>query len=201
MGKGHSKNKKNGGAAGAAISGNLSEPPPPAATDPRLPLNARQKFSITKSWKGIARAMEPTGVDMFVRLFKDNTELLNLFEKFQELKSQESQRESMELAEHANVVMSTLDESISSLDNVDYFIDYLKQVGKMHRRVPGFKKEYFWRIEKPFLSAVQETLGDRYTDNMANIYELTIKYILETVAQGYEEATESQQPAKSSAAS
>ncbi len=36
-------------------------------TDPRLPLNVRQKFNISKSWKGIARAMESTGISMFVK--------------------------------------------------------------------------------------------------------------------------------------
>lgn len=42
----------------------IPEPPPP---DPRLPLTAKQKFNIIKSWKGIARAIEPTGVYMFVK--------------------------------------------------------------------------------------------------------------------------------------
>ncbi|XP_076043578.1 uncharacterized protein LOC143026671 isoform X4 [Oratosquilla oratoria] len=44
----------------------LPEPPIPDAPDPRLPLTARQRFNIVKSWKGIARAIEPTGVYMFV---------------------------------------------------------------------------------------------------------------------------------------
>lgn len=44
-----------------------SEPPPPAAPDPRLPLTARQKYTMIASWKGISRAMQPTGVCMFVR--------------------------------------------------------------------------------------------------------------------------------------
>ncbi|KAK0180281.1 hypothetical protein PV327_005941 [Microctonus hyperodae] len=42
-------------------------PPPPAATDPRLPLTARQKYTIIASWKAVARAMEPTGIYMFVK--------------------------------------------------------------------------------------------------------------------------------------
>lgn len=37
------------------------------AVDPRLPLNVRQKFNLTKSWKGISREMEMTGVLMFVK--------------------------------------------------------------------------------------------------------------------------------------
>ncbi|XP_031339684.1 uncharacterized protein LOC116168155 [Photinus pyralis] len=43
------------------------EPPPPAPTDPRLPLTARQKYTIVASWKGISRAMESTGMNMFLR--------------------------------------------------------------------------------------------------------------------------------------
>lgn len=36
-------------------------------SDPRLPLNARQKYSMLASWKGIARALEPTGIYMFIK--------------------------------------------------------------------------------------------------------------------------------------
>lgn len=43
------------------------DPPPPAPTDPRLPLTAKQKYSMLASWRGISRAMEPTGVYMFIK--------------------------------------------------------------------------------------------------------------------------------------
>lgn len=43
------------------------DPPPPTAPDPRLPLTARQKYSMVASWKGISRAMEPIGVHMFIK--------------------------------------------------------------------------------------------------------------------------------------
>lgn len=36
-------------------------------TDPRLPLTAKQKYSIIASWKGISRSMETTGINMFVK--------------------------------------------------------------------------------------------------------------------------------------
>ncbi|KAK7074044.1 hypothetical protein SK128_010114 [Halocaridina rubra] len=66
----------------------------------------------------------------------------------------------------------------------------LHQIGASHRKIPGFKKEYFWKIESPFLEAVRLTLGDRYTDNMDNIYRITIKFLIETVIRGYELAAE-----------
>ncbi|XP_018573743.1 neuroglobin-like [Anoplophora glabripennis] len=161
---------------------------PPAQVDSRLPLTAKQKYSMLASWKGISRAMESTGVCMFLKLFEEHGELLNLFEKFKELKTKEDQANSLELQEHASTVMNTLDEGIKGLDNLDAFFEYLHQVGASHRRIPGFKVEYFWKIEKPFLEAVQTTLGDRYTDNVENIYKITIKFIIETLITGYDNA-------------
>ena len=38
-----------------------------AKFDPRLPLTVRQRFNIMKSWKGIARNIQETGVLMFMR--------------------------------------------------------------------------------------------------------------------------------------
>ena len=78
------------------------------------------------------------------RLFERNAELLTLFEKFRELKTPAEQAESLELAEHATVVMNSIDEGIMSMDNVDFFFDLLHQIGGSHLRIPGFKKEYFW---------------------------------------------------------
>lgn len=40
---------------------------PPAQVDARLPLTAKQKYSMLASWKGISRAMESTGVCMFLK--------------------------------------------------------------------------------------------------------------------------------------
>lgn len=46
----------------------------------------------------------------------------------------------------------------------------------------------FQKIEEPFLQAAKTTLGDRYTPNIENIYKLTIKFILENLVKGYEDA-------------
>lgn len=71
-----------------------------------------------------------------------------MFEKFRQYRTKEEQINSMELAEHANNVMNTLDEGIKGLDDLDNFFAYIHQVGASHRRIPGFKVEYFWVSEK-----------------------------------------------------
>ena len=45
----------------------LEEPQEPPATDPRLPLNARQVFRVKKNWKGIKRKLTETGIELFIR--------------------------------------------------------------------------------------------------------------------------------------
>uniref|UniRef100_A0A0N7ZCF1 Globin domain-containing protein n=1 Tax=Scylla olivacea TaxID=85551 RepID=A0A0N7ZCF1_SCYOL len=130
---------------------------------------------------------------LYSRLFENHSELITLFTKFRQLRTRDEQAESLELAEHATMVMNSIDEGIKAMDNVDFFFGLLHQIGASHRKIPGFKKEYFWKIEHPFLEAVRLTLGDRYTDNMDNIYRITIKFLIETVVRGYELA-ESKEP-------
>ncbi|XP_064602552.1 globin-3-like [Liolophura sinensis] len=163
----------------------LPEPAPPAPTDPRLPLTARQVFKLKKSWKGIKRNMELTGVEMFIRLFKINSDLKRLFSNFKDLDSEDALRENEALEKHALLVMSTMDEAISNIDNVDYVYDVLNRVGQSHGRFSGFVAELFQWMEIPFLESVQLTLGDRYSENMDVIYKITIKFILKTVQSGY----------------
>lgn len=55
------------GGSDGGTRGGTEDPPAPAPTDPRLPLTAKQKYSMLASWKGISRAMEPTGVYMFIK--------------------------------------------------------------------------------------------------------------------------------------
>ncbi|KAM3959699.1 neuroglobin [Aphomia sociella] len=164
----------------------IDRPPPPS--DPRSPLTAKQQYCMLASWKGISRQIEKTGIILFVKLFEENQDLLNLFEKFRELKTKEEQVMSAELAEHATQVMHTLDEGIKGLGDVDTFFTYVRHVGATHHQVPGFKSENFMKVEQPFLEAAKTTLGDRYTPNIENIYKLTIKFILENLVKGYEDA-------------
>ena len=67
-----------------------------------------------------------------------------MFAKFQKLKTRDEQASSEELAEHAVSVMSTLDEGIRSIDNMDNFHLFLTQIGQSHCKIEGFQKEFFW---------------------------------------------------------
>ncbi len=40
-------------------------------------------------------------------------------------------------------------------------------------------------MRNPFLRAVEQTLGDRYSDRMRVIYEVLIDYFVKTMEEGY----------------
>ncbi|KAL8585150.1 hypothetical protein ACOMHN_013165 [Nucella lapillus] len=161
--------------------------PVQSKTCEQLGVSAKQIFSLRQSWKGIKRNMEETGVEMFVRLFKSNGELKNMFHAFKDLNSDDEMRSNEALENHATLVMTTLDDAITHIDNFDYVAEVLRKTGASHVRFEGFKSENFWNIREPFLEAVKITLGDRYTDNMEAIYKVAITFILTTMTQGMED--------------
>ncbi|XP_055881102.1 neuroglobin-like isoform X3 [Biomphalaria glabrata] len=151
-------------------------------------ISYKQGFSLKQSWKGIKRKMEDTGVEMFVRLFRSNSELQAMFKGFKDIKTDSELRSNEALENHATLVMTTLDDAITHIDNYEYVKDLLYRTSATHTKFTGFQPAYFMHVKEPFLEAVRVTLGDRYTDNMQNIYTIAITYVLQTLKEGMEEA-------------
>ncbi|KAK3787490.1 hypothetical protein RRG08_025752 [Elysia crispata] len=153
-------------------------------------LSYKQVFSLKQSWKGIKRKMEETGVEMFVRLFKTNSDLQALFQGFKHIRSDDELRSNEALEYHATLVMTTLDDAITHIDNYEFVRQLLHKTGGSHIKFQGFEPDNFMQIKEPFLEAVRVTLGDRYTDNMKTIYTIAITFILSTLVEGIKEAME-----------
>lgn len=78
------------------------------------------------------------------RLFEANGELKSMFTSFEKLKYSSDLRESRHLKNHALMVMCTLDEAITNLDDLDYVTDILHKIGRTHTRFQGYTSETFW---------------------------------------------------------
>ncbi|XP_070181499.1 neuroglobin-like isoform X1 [Littorina saxatilis] len=151
-------------------------------------IEMREIFLLKQSWEYNEIHMVETGVEMFIRLFKSNSELKNMFHEFKDLTSEDDLRANEALENHATLVMTTLDDAITHIDNYDYVSEVLRKTGASHVRFEGFKSDNFLNIRDPFLEAVKITLGDRYTDNMESIYKVAITFILQTMVEGMEDA-------------
>ncbi|XP_069118263.1 neuroglobin-like isoform X2 [Argopecten irradians] len=127
----------------------------------------------------------PLYIEYLARLFKSNADLMAIFEKFTNIQSEDELRQNEYLEQHATLVMTTLDDAISRIDDYDYVKGHLHRTGATHQRFDVFRPENFWKIREPFIEAVKITLGDRYTEYMSNVYEITIDFILKSLEDGF----------------
>ncbi|XP_033734278.1 neuroglobin-like [Pecten maximus] len=155
----------------------------------QLDLSKRQKFLILKSWKGISREIKTTAVNMFSRLFETNEELKPYFVDVSKCPTISDIRTSSKLEGHAVMVMNIIDDAMSNFDDITSIEGLLLNVGESHRKFSWFKSNYFWKLEEPFLLAVRETLGDRYTSNMETTYMKAIHFILSLLEIGFKRKT------------
>ena len=85
---------------------------------------------------------------------------------------------------HATVVMEAIDSALTDIDNAEMTHLKLKQLGVEHKK-RGIEPELIAVIREPFLSSVEQTLGDRYSDHMRHIYEVFVDYLIKEIADGY----------------
>ena len=83
-------------------------------------------------------------IHLFFRLFETNTEVWDLFATFKDLETVSDLRGNRSLENHAMMVMCTIDETITNMDDLDYVIDMLQRVGKTHTRFQKFRADLFW---------------------------------------------------------
>ncbi|XP_076464737.1 uncharacterized protein LOC143296596 [Babylonia areolata] len=156
--------------------------------DPRIPLTGRQIYLIKRSWKGISRNMSATGINMFLSLFEKNESLIRFFSGLQSYRTLAELRASSVLEQHVSGVMLTVDEAITNLDDADYVLSMLRNVGQTHIRFQGFDPNVFLLLKEPFLLAVRDTLGDRFSASMEDIYGKAVTFILSTLVEGFKQA-------------
>ncbi|KAL1236982.1 Cytoglobin-1 [Trichinella spiralis] len=160
-------------------------------TDERIPLTPRECFLLIQNWRAISRKMVDTGIRTFIKLFSNNVDLLELFPTVkQEIQSNPESFDTEILEYHAQRVMSVLDQAIHLIGDADSFFNLLHLYADYHAKKQLFSPDFFWEIEPALVDSIKETLGDRYTENMANIYPKVFKLILSTLVQFCREASE-----------
>lgn len=154
--------------------------------DARCPLDQRQLYCISKTWKAINRNMSVTAINMFVRLFETNKDIQQMFNNLKDVSSVAELRNSKVLEGHALKVFCTVDDAIVNFDDMDYVIRMLQVVAQFHaQRLTSFEESFFWRIEEPFILAVKEELGDRFTLTTETTYRATIRFIIGNLAKEF----------------
>ncbi|KAL1235499.1 Cytoglobin-1 [Trichinella pseudospiralis] len=189
--KSESKNEKNASTPEEVVFTDRTGNTIVLTTDERIPLTPRECFLLIQNWRAISRKMVDTGIRTFIKLFSNNADLLELFPTVkQEIQSNPESFDTEILEYHAQRVMSVLDQAIHLIGDADSFFNLLHLYADYHAKKQLFSPDFFWEIEPALVDSIKETLGDRYTENMANIYPKVFKLILSTLVQFCREASE-----------
>ena len=66
-----------------------------------------------------------------------------MFENFKHIQTDDELRSNEALENHATLVMSTLDDAITHIDNFEFVSNLLQRTGASHIKFAGFKSSYF----------------------------------------------------------
>lgn len=149
-----------------------------------MTLTHKEIFQLKMSWKGVRRTLEDTGVAMFIFMFEACPDTKNYFEKFKSM-SNDVLAKNEPFINFATNVMEALDTAITELDDAEKTHQKLKKIGAKHKAA-GILDTMLKEMRNPFLRAVEQTLGDRYSDRMRTIYETLIDYFIKALAEGYD---------------
>ncbi|KFD55230.1 hypothetical protein M514_03871, partial [Trichuris suis] len=148
--------------------------------DPRIPLTPKQCFLLIQNWRAIKRRILDTGIRMFIKLFQNNEDLLTFFPRVKMDEATNTYNTEV-LESHAEKVMGVLDQAVHSVGDADKLLNLINVYAEYHAKKPNFQPTFFLKIAPALLEAIKETLGDSYTENMANIYNAFIQLLIGTL--------------------
>jgi hypothetical protein len=116
-------------------------------------------------------------------MFEANPETKTYFEKFKNM-SNEALSKYEPFIKYVTDFMELFDTAVTELDEAEKTHQMLKKSGLDHKK-RELPDTLFKEMRNPFLKAVEQILGDRYSDRMRNIYEILIEYLLKALLEGY----------------
>lgn len=172
--------KGSAGGKGAGLDNDADTP----KQNPYISLTHREIFQLKMSWKAIRRTLVETGVNMFIFMFEASPDTKTYFVKFKDVPNDVLVKKEP-FKDFANNVLEFMDTCVTELDEAEKTQNNLLAMGAKHK-AKDIPITMFKEMKTPFLRAVEETLGDRYSDRMRVIYEVLIDYFIKTMEEGYE---------------
>jgi len=80
-------------------------------------------------------------------------------------------------------LMEQFDTAITELDDADKTHAKLQTIGTQYRA--DHMPDTFIKVSGGQARAVEQTLGDRYSDRMRSIYEVFVDYLIKAMLEGY----------------
>lgn len=146
-------------------------------------LTEDQKKMIGETWLLVKTSgtLEDRGREMFLRLFDENPELLPLF-PFADEDTPEKLRNSDRLRRHGIRVMTTIDEAIAGLDDMETVAARLSALGERHAHYEA-RKAHFQHVGVALIWVLETNLGDRWIPDVKDSWVTLFEVITEVMGE------------------
>lgn len=152
--------------------------------EPDIIISEKEKAIIKRQWKSLSIDMKEMGIAVFLRIFRDNPEIKQLF-PYKD-KDKEQLLKTSGFKHHATRFMHTVGTGVANIDDLEKTMTLpLLNLGKQHFRCTGFKPIYFEIFYHAIVKVWKEKLGLCYTAESEKAWRQVLVFIMEKLKKGY----------------
>ena len=155
-------------------------------------LTDEEQAVTQRTWSQLQSGeVQAMGVTIFLRIFELAPETKKTFPAFRNLSKEELVTNVM-FRSHATRFMKAVEVTMNNLDALDVIIiPNLKQLGRVHTGINGFKVEYLDVFEVAMEEVWTAELGKQFDDATRKAWKKIFHLITSKVMEGYEDASSS----------
>lgn len=154
------------------------------------PITQEQISLVQDSWKLVNGDLEQVGVEFYVRLFKENPELFQLF-SFRDIanSTEEAMRTDHRFKRQGLVTMQHVDLAVASLNDLGSIVPALKDLGARHSMYK-VEEHHFSPVGAALLDTLDKGLGEKFTSEVKEAWTVVYGIVADTMKAGLKEALE-----------
>ncbi|KAJ7379983.1 hypothetical protein OS493_012745 [Desmophyllum pertusum] len=166
------------------------EKPETVEEDIEGPVTKEQISLVQETWGLVKSDLEQVGVEFYIRLFKENPDLLQLF-SFKDIdnSTEDVMRTDDRLKRQGLVTMQHVDLAVASLNDLGSIVPALKDLGARHTMYK-VEEHHFALVGGALLDTLDKGLGEKFTAEVKVAWTVVYGIVADTMKAGMKEALE-----------
>ncbi|KAL9952372.1 hypothetical protein ACROYT_G039622 [Oculina patagonica] len=154
------------------------------------PITQQQITLVQDTWKLVNGDLEQVGLEFYIRLFKENPEVLQLF-SFRDVDNsdEDAMRTDTRLKRQGLVTMQHVDLAVASLNDLGSIVPALKDLGARHTMYK-VEEHHFAPVGAALLDTLDKGLGEKFTTEVKEAWTVVYGIVADTMKAGAKEVLE-----------
>ncbi|XP_033183838.1 globin-like [Bombus vosnesenskii] len=150
--------------------------------DPKLGLTNKEKRIVRETWAVLRANSVKVGVDIMISYFKRFPQHHRAFPPFKDIPADDL-LDNKKFHAHCQGIMSTLNDAIDALDDIDLVDAILHTTGKRHGR-RGQGRQEFIDLKGVVMDAMRGAFGSKFTTEVEVAWDKAIDVLFSKIFEG-----------------